>query len=931
MILNKIYILILFFACVNYAQTYRDLDIYKGDSHTLSFEAPTDVSSDSLLFVVKADRDDDTPRVIALRNTAGGGSDSEIRVIYSAVSTILVKLTQINTEGLTAALYVYDLTIDSTTTLYTGTLKLRDEVGGSADGVATRTPYYTIAVDTSDKEPGIAIWYDSDNSADYIDFDELKDTIGVYNVTPEQFTGANDSTRFAKMFAVNDTLQIVLKNGFEYDLDAIRLSYDNARYVELDGNGATLNMGGKFLTITSYAAWNGATHTGFQDVDMQTAAKEDTLFSTDFVQDSLWVGVDDNADWSVKENDMLFISDSSTHLGSYQEGGVFVIDRHDLTAKRLYFQEKIKLTLDRTDIMTLRLAQVSGKRAYIHDLNIKNGGIRIGGFEKADVERVTARMDSTTYQAYNSSGDANEDAVEGIMANWNTITNIRDCNVDGYLIVGLGYGVQASFAGVINIDNLQGRDCRHIYTNSNYTSGGIVVNELNITNSRAIFSQRAGEVITTNLTGFDTHAGVWQVNIDNCSQEGGDIFSKLRSNNIKISNSKTNFTKGFLKISAVQDNTSYPRKVILEDNETYNVETVLVFDSGFLHRAEINNHTMTMLDYTGGNAPSVIYSASPNPHIDTLIIQGGDFTGAGVGNTGFIYTDNTNDTTSYFIEYMSVKGANFRQFDIGFSIDSINIHYLDWENNNASSFDDFIVFGGNAGEGFNYGRWNFKSSNFTNMAILNSLAVFQFNDFYFTDNTFTDCDLLATVRAGSSVEELSYTGNTLINTRLGDFSAGTLYFSHNDVFGESASRWFYNGSATKTVMTHNTFHDFKPIGSEFLRVPTPLTFAYNYVEIDSLDDAKAFMINLDGTGNMKALKNTFIIETYTAKDIISGGAGTTITTDDNYFDLTGHANHDAIKSTGGTVIWGVNRYTGVSTPVDTSGNVTATTLSKFGD
>ncbi len=121
MILNKIYILILLFACVNYAQpTRRDLDIYKGDSHTLSFEAPYDVSSDSLLFVVKADRDDDTPRVIALRNTAGGGSDSEIRVIYSAVSTILVKLTQINTEGLTAALYVADnnFTVNSSGSLF---------------------------------------------------------------------------------------------------------------------------------------------------------------------------------------------------------------------------------------------------------------------------------------------------------------------------------------------------------------------------------------------------------------------------------------------------------------------------------------------------------------------------------------------------------------------------------------------------------------------------------------------------------------------------------------------------------------------------------------------------------------------------------------------------------------------------------------------
>ncbi len=177
--LNKIYILILFLVCANFAQTLRDLDLYKGDSHTISFEAPYDVSSDSLLFVVKADRDDSTPRVIALRNTAGGGSDSEIEVIYSAVSTILVKLTQINTEGLTAALYVYDLTIDSTTTLYTGTLKLRDEVGGSADGVATRTPYYTVATNTPGYALSVLAGYDSDNSVSWLSKSAFQDTIGL--------------------------------------------------------------------------------------------------------------------------------------------------------------------------------------------------------------------------------------------------------------------------------------------------------------------------------------------------------------------------------------------------------------------------------------------------------------------------------------------------------------------------------------------------------------------------------------------------------------------------------------------------------------------------------------------------------------------------------------------------------------------------------
>lgn len=157
------YLLLILFPFLLLAQpTKRDLDLYKGDSHTISFDTDWDVSSDSLLFIVKADRGDDTPRVITRRNTTGGGSDEQIEVIYVTKSTILVKLTQINTEGLTPAIYVYDLTVDSTTTLYTGYLKLRDEVGGSADGIATVTPYYTVGVGIKLKNYGLA----GDNSTD---------------------------------------------------------------------------------------------------------------------------------------------------------------------------------------------------------------------------------------------------------------------------------------------------------------------------------------------------------------------------------------------------------------------------------------------------------------------------------------------------------------------------------------------------------------------------------------------------------------------------------------------------------------------------------------------------------------------------------------------------------------------------------------------
>ena len=261
--LNKIYILILLFACVNHAQTYRDIDIYKGDSHTLSFEAPYDVSSDSLLFVVKADRDDDTPRVIALRNTAGGGSDSEIEVIFSAVSTILVKLTQIHTEGLTAALYVYDLTIDSTTTLYTGYLKLRDEVAGSADGIATRTPYYTIVIDTPGYSPSFIIGQDLDNSWNVHSRAEFGDSIsaGIDTLSASKVVFTGDSVGIRGDLDVDgdvsfgnatDYINFIKGTSFYLGLDGV----DRLRVIDIGAGGYVYTLGnlaGDYVQIESGA------------------------------------------------------------------------------------------------------------------------------------------------------------------------------------------------------------------------------------------------------------------------------------------------------------------------------------------------------------------------------------------------------------------------------------------------------------------------------------------------------------------------------------------------------------------------------------------------------------------------------------------------------------------------------------------------------
>ena len=613
--------IILFLVCANYAQTQRDLDIYKGDSFTISFEAPYDVSSDSLLFVVKADRDDDTPRVIALRNTAGGGSDSEIEVIFSAVSTILVKLTQINTEGLTAALYVYDLTIDSTTTLYTGTLKLRDEVAGSADGVATRTPYYTIVIDTPSTTPAFIIGDNSDNSWSAVSFDTFRDTL-LLAVTPEQFSTTNDTTAFSDMFASGTKLSIKLKVDKTYDIDGItnggQISMLNAETVVFDGQNATIDFNSHFFTFTTGSDWTYGTHTGFSDSTngLLVAYEQDTLFTANFVIGNNWVAIEDADDWDVTHFDMLFVSDDNTLNGDSYNGGVFVIDYIDIPALRLYFTKDITRLIDVSNPKVLRYVPSGGKTLVMKNLNVLNGGLRITGFEKVVLDNVNCFMDSTTWQALNISKSGAVNATFGINVLWNVVTDINDCTVNGYLITDVGYGVIVGMGDVFNINDLVGGDCRHITTSTIATGGGVWLNDYNINNSTASFSERAMDIIP-NARAWDTHQGVDNFNIDKSTVYGGAAFAGLRGENLTMTNSKTiGSSAGVLLFSHQIDSTTNKKNVTISNSYFEDVPAVVSGSGGDLGKLIINNGTEIK-----NSSVIVAYGKSVGGSVDTTIIQ----------------------------------------------------------------------------------------------------------------------------------------------------------------------------------------------------------------------------------------------------------------------------------------------------------------------
>ena len=80
------YILFFFLILTSFiqAQTYpvnKDVEVYQGDYTVISFTTRGNVSSDSLVFTVKADRADSTNAVIQRKNTAAGGDNNQIQVM----------------------------------------------------------------------------------------------------------------------------------------------------------------------------------------------------------------------------------------------------------------------------------------------------------------------------------------------------------------------------------------------------------------------------------------------------------------------------------------------------------------------------------------------------------------------------------------------------------------------------------------------------------------------------------------------------------------------------------------------------------------------------------------------------------------------------------------------------------------------------------
>ena len=119
----------------------KNYEILRGDPANLICYVPGDVTTQKLIFVVKASKDLTGDRLIEKKNTAAGGSDDEIIITYANGKTkITVKLLKEDTQDFIETTYYHDTTsqpIGNATdpvTVSGGTLTIDKDVQSPFDG-----------------------------------------------------------------------------------------------------------------------------------------------------------------------------------------------------------------------------------------------------------------------------------------------------------------------------------------------------------------------------------------------------------------------------------------------------------------------------------------------------------------------------------------------------------------------------------------------------------------------------------------------------------------------------------------------------------------------------------------------------------------------------------------------------------------------------
>ncbi len=551
-------------------------------------------------------------------------------------------------------------------------------------------------------------------------------------VTPEQFgavgDGVNDdSDAFSKMFEQSTRLHITLTAGKTYLIDKPNISFLYADSVIIDGNNASINMNTYFLTITSGYKWIDGAHTGWNNSDLNDKLINNSLFNSDFVEGTNWIEIANVRDWEAKHGDLLCIITNEVFKGQ-----TLVIDQVDSINNKIYFQDQIRENIERSDIIQIRYVNSGSKYIQISDLLIKNGGLRLSGFESVYTTNVSCEMDDQTYNIINENHNWDINAHAGLTTFWNKNVKIIGGRYSGYLILGNGYGISVGMSDLVEIDEINGSDCRHVVTTSTTAKGGNLLNKLIINNSNAYFTNKSFEAIPSNITAWDTHIGVEEMLIDSCFVDGAELFSKLRGNNITITNSEVKNTHVI--VYAAHSPAHNKKNIIIKNCNFINSGTMVVYRD-----ASFENITIENVLYHFSNPIAAIYADTKTATIKKLSIV----------NSKFLGSDSTYNRIfiNQYPQYNNIRNAiiidsEFQDISEFFYFRNSPIQNLVFKNNIVTGSQDIFIRSQELDITLDkhFSNYEFTGNKFNNLdRILTDWGPKKIGDWTWSNNEFKNC------------------------------------------------------------------------------------------------------------------------------------------------------------------------------------------------
>lgn len=331
-----------------------NFNVMRGDATTLTFASKYNLSSDTLIFVVKASKD-----ITAVRLIQKTTYDNQITVSTGTKSFLYIKLLSDDTDDLTLAKYFYDITRiknGDTTTIFIGEINLQPDIGTPYDGTDITGRVTTVSLANGTIQDEIIVWDTTQNkwipSGNLFDYvtdtlrQEVKKIYGIIedgSVTTWNVFGFNsDATNVIS----GDTLIVTDASG-ELDLEGIVSSnnYDftivgtpTAYQLKVEWGGFT----GKIISFIwqtdtlsqAFPLYSGTSNTYNYDIDTTSLSnrinlKFNTADTSIFVSDALadakyptktsMQTVDDSLASDIAENKLtthFFAGTDSIHYGA---------------------------------------------------------------------------------------------------------------------------------------------------------------------------------------------------------------------------------------------------------------------------------------------------------------------------------------------------------------------------------------------------------------------------------------------------------------------------------------------------------------------------------------------------------------------------------------------------------------------------------------